>query len=70
MLHKKFHARRMNAINERKEFFRISIDEIETALEEAVQVNSELKFKMQLTKIAEAEQYRQTLARQRQLSAV
>jgi hypothetical protein len=70
MLHKKFHARRMNAINERKEFFRISIDEIETALEEAVQVNSQLKFKMQLTKIAEAKQYRQTLARQRQLSAV
>jgi Domain of unknown function (DUF4041)/Meiotically up-regulated gene 113 len=70
ILHKKFHTHRMNAINERKEFFKVSIEEIEAVISEGMRSNPMLTYKMQLTKIAEAEQYRQTLARQCQLSAV
>ncbi|AGY57954.1 DUF4041 domain-containing protein [Gloeobacter kilaueensis] len=69
LLHTKFHRRRMNVINERKEFFKVSIEEIEAALNEAMQSNPDLKFKMQLTKVAEAEQYRQTQAQNRELVA-
>lgn len=45
----------MNRANDRKEFFRVSFDEIETfAVEKGLRV--------QLTKLAEAKEYRQTLA--------
>lgn len=54
-LHRLFHARRVNLINERKEFFRVTIDEI------AVAVTAH-HGEIELTRIAEAPEYRKTLA--------
>jgi len=54
-LHRVFHHRRMNRINERKEFFRVSLAEIA----QAVHANhGEIEFLHE----AEAQEYRQTLA--------
>lgn len=54
-LHRTFSGRRVNRINERKEFFRVSLAEIEEAVREH---HGEIEF----TKIAEAAEYRQTAA--------
>ena len=54
-LHRAFHNRRVNRVNERKEFFRVSIDEIA----EVVRAD---RGDIELTRVAEAEDYRKTLA--------
>lgn len=54
-LHRRFHQRRMNRVNERKEFFRVTIDEIATAV-------AEQRSDIEITKAARAEQYRKTQA--------
>ena len=53
-LHNFFQDRRMNKINLRKEFFRIGIDDISEACEK-------LGYKIKLTKLAEAREFRETL---------
>ncbi len=55
VLHKTFATRRVNRINERKEFFRVSLDEIA----QAVRKNH---GEFELTRLAEAAEYRKTLA--------
>lgn len=54
-LHKKFHDRRVNKMNNRKEFFKVSLEEIEIFLKE--NIGAEIEF----TKIAEAREYRETM---------
>ncbi|WP_246356914.1 DUF4041 domain-containing protein [Pyxidicoccus fallax] len=54
-LHRTFATRRVNRINERKEFFRVSLDEIARAV-------NEHHGEFELTKVAEAPEYRKTLA--------
>lgn len=54
-LHQKFKDRRLNRINYRKEFFKVSLDEIERFITE--HTNAEIMF----TKLAEAREYRETL---------
>ncbi len=54
-LHQIFNNYRVNMINNRKEFFRVSLDDIENAVRAK---NNEIEF----TKSAEAKQYRETLA--------
>jgi hypothetical protein len=54
-LHKKFWDRRINLVNHRKEFFKISLEEIEEC------VMTEAKTEIQFTKLAEAREYRETL---------
>lgn len=54
-IHNQFESKRMNKVNPRKEFFRVSIDEI-------AEVCEELGHRAHLTKIAEARDFRQTLA--------
>lgn len=54
-LHRKFTDRRLNRINTRKEFFRVSLDEIEAF------VHKHTGAEIQFTKIAEARDYRETL---------
>lgn len=54
-LHRAFATRRVNRINERKEFFRVSLDEIARAVREH-------HGEFELTKVAEAAEYRKTLA--------
>lgn len=53
ILHKKFDHRRVNLVNTRAEFFNVYIDEIEAVV-------GELNLSVQLTKIAEAKEYRET----------
>lgn len=55
LLHKKFHHRRVNRVNERKEFFRVSIGEIVDAVHEH-------DAEIEITRAAEAVEYRKTLA--------
>jgi hypothetical protein len=54
-LHRKFNDRRVNRVNERKEFFRVTIEEIEQVVR---QHHGEVRF----TLAAEAADYRKTLA--------
>lgn len=56
-LHEVFTDKRMNKVNERKEFFRVSLGEIESALKH------HHKTELKLTLVAEAKEWRQTLAR-------
>jgi Meiotically up-regulated gene 113 len=54
-LHRAFASRRVNRVNERKEFFKVSIDEI------AAEVRKH-RAEIMITMAAEAEDYRKTLA--------
>lgn len=54
-LHKMFHRRRVNRINQRKEFFRVSLEEIEATVRAH-------HGEFELTRLAEAAEYRKTLA--------
>ncbi|HET7230483.1 MAG TPA: DUF4041 domain-containing protein [Longimicrobium sp.] len=54
-LHRRFQHRRVNLVNERKEFFSVQIDEIATAVREH-------HGDFDVTLLAEAEEYRKTLA--------
>ena len=54
-LHKEFYDYRVNKINDRREFFRVKLSEIEKT---AKKYGANVEF----TKIAKAEQYRETLA--------
>ena len=54
-LHNHFQAKRINKVNLRKEFFRVSMDEIGEAC-------AKLGSRIRLTKLAEAREYRATLA--------
>lgn len=55
-LHRAFDEKRVNMINQRKEFFKASLDDIEAIVKE----NTDGEF--HLTKIAEAKEYRETLS--------
>ena len=54
-LHKKFEPHRMNLVNLRREFFSVKLEDIEKWAEEE-------NFDLRLTRIAEAREYRETLA--------
>jgi hypothetical protein len=55
ILQKKLDSKRVNLVNRRAEFFNTTIDEIEALV-------NELNLKIQLTKMAEAKEYRETLS--------
>jgi hypothetical protein len=54
-LHRKLDTKRINLINRRAEFFNTTIDEIEA-------IAKELNLNIQLTKVAEAREYRETIS--------
>jgi hypothetical protein len=56
-LHRKFHNRRLNRVNYRKEFFRVSLAEIASAVRE---FHGDIEF----TSLAEAEEFRKSLVQQ------
>ena len=65
-IHKHFDRRRLNLENERKEFFRVSIDEIRQELDQLrrdLGIDSELR----LTLLAEAKEYRMSEAKRKHL---
>lgn len=59
-LHKEFYNNRVNKVNDRREFFRVDLEKIK---EVAQKYKADIKFTM----IAEAEQYRQTLAMEKEM---
>ncbi len=64
-LHRHFETRRLNRVNSRKEFFRVSLMEIEQAVRA---IDQELRLcdsEVQFTKVAEAAEYRKSLAQER-----
>jgi hypothetical protein len=64
-LHKRFDERRLNSINSRKEFFKVSLEEIAKAVKEIDQELGTCTSEIKITKIAEAAEYRKSLARVR-----
>ena len=54
-LHKHFSSRRLNRINHRKEFFKVTLEEIESFVKQ--HANADIEF----TKLAEAREYRETI---------
>lgn len=54
-LHKAFADRKVNMLNHRREFFKVSLEEIESKIKE-------LGFEAEFTKLPEAMEYRETLA--------
>jgi hypothetical protein len=64
-LHKFFDDRRINSVNSRKEFFKVSLDEIITAVQEIDKESSVCTSEVRITKVAEASEYRKTLAKLR-----
>jgi 2-phospho-L-lactate guanylyltransferase (CobY/MobA/RfbA family) len=65
-LHRHFSNKRVNKENERKEFFRVSLDDIVKAVQEIDRQLQVCKSEVTFTRIAEASDYRKTLARERQ----
>ncbi|MDE4084547.1 DUF4041 domain-containing protein [Planococcus maritimus] len=63
-LHKAFHHKRLNKVNERKEFFRVSLEEISDVV---IQNHNKV---VEFTKLAEAEHYRETLMLEKTLEQV
>jgi len=63
-LHKRFAERRLNRVNHRKEFFKVSLEEIEAFVKE--HANAEIEF----TKLAEAREYRETLSMLEQVNKI
>ena len=59
-LHKEFHKNRLNHVNLRREYFDISLDEIEKVVKEN---HGEIEF----TKLAEAKEYRESLVIKKRL---
>jgi hypothetical protein len=55
-LHKRFHEQRMNKVNGRKEFFKVSLDQISAVVKE--HTDAEIEF----TLLAEAQEYRETMS--------
>ena len=62
-LHQKFDRKRLNLVNERKEFFNVTIDELQSAVRE-------MGATIELSRLAEAREYRETLERKKVLSVV
>lgn len=63
LLHQYFRDKSVNKVNERKEFFKVSLDEIASAVEKiAEKTKTVKKDAIKFVKVAEAEQYRKTVA--------
>lgn len=65
-LHKRFDATRINKANGRKEFFRTSLDAIVKAVQEIDKELKTCKSEIRFTKVAEAAEYRKTMAKERE----
>ncbi|MBD2156014.1 DUF4041 domain-containing protein [Leptolyngbya sp. FACHB-16] len=61
-LHGRFHHARLNQINERKEFFHVSLQDIVAAVRE-IDADLDTETSIEFTMVAEAAEYRKTLAK-------
>lgn len=59
MLHQRFSAQRVNMVNERKEFFRVNLDDVERAVREITErLPRHMRREITFTRTALAEEYR------------
>lgn len=65
-LHRYFDHKRVNKENKRKEFFKVSLEEIVNAVKDIDEELDICRSKITFTKIAEAADYRKTLAQERE----
>lgn len=65
-LHKYFDGKRMNKANEKKEFFRVSLEEVVATVRKIDEELGICKSEVKVTKVAEAADYRKTLAKERE----
>ena len=68
-LHKLFDQKRINLENNRKEFFNVTIEEIQDSLK-GISEGLDLKADLQLTMLAEAKQFRQSKAKREMLQRI
>ena len=61
-LHKRFHHRRVNKVNERKEFFKVDLEEIAEAVKQIAEETKSIQGKVHITRAAAAIDYRKTIA--------
>jgi len=61
-LHKRFHHRRVNKVNERKEFFKVDLEEIAEAVKQIAGESKSIQGEIHITKAAAAIDYRKTIA--------
>jgi uncharacterized phage infection (PIP) family protein YhgE len=63
MLHQYLRDKSVNKVNEKKEFFKVSLEEIDLVVKRVAQETKTVKeAEIKFTRLAEAEQYRKTLA--------
>jgi hypothetical protein len=67
-LHNHFASRRLNLENQRKEFFRVTIDEIREELD-SLKAELNIDSELCLTLLAEAKEYRMSEAKRKHLEA-
>jgi len=61
-LHNRFQSRRVNLLNDRREFFQVSIDEIEQAINEIKRQKPAIATISSFERVAQAYEYRRTIA--------
>lgn len=70
MLHQRFSAQRVNMVNERKEFFRVNLDDVERAVREITErLPRHTRREITFTRTALAEEFRKTAAMRSGLAA-
>lgn len=69
-LHKMFNDKRVNGVNVRKEFFRVSLEEIAEAVKRIDEKLQTCTSELKITKVAEAAEYRKSLAKTRSKQVV
>ncbi len=62
LLHKRFHHRRVNKVNERKEFFKVDLEEIAEAVKQIAEETNSIQGEIHITKAAAAIDYRKTIS--------
>ena len=66
-LHKHFHHRRLNKVNERKEFFKVTLEEISEAVKQIAEETQTVRGEIHITQFAEASDYRKTIAKEEEI---
>ncbi len=62
-IHQKFSQQRLNQVNEVKDFFKVSLDEVKLTIKEMMTQDKTAKSKMKFVAVPKAKEYRDTIAK-------
>jgi len=62
-IHQKFSQRRLNQVNEHKDFFKVSLDEVKLAIKEMMAQDKTAKSKMKFVTVPKAKEYHDTIVK-------